>query len=185
MVQKQWNKSKEWKWVKVNVRWMRRRKLTKETISSRKSTSWQNSTNESSRWSRHPALRAAGAVVFIVLLWQIFWFEQKWKPKASSASTLFRAQSPKSLKNYISRGGHTLTSRCKPAALFKPASDVVPHVVWLKGVEQEICCFDQLCCLLVLTKLAIETKQKDGHTFTCFHRLIITEKHTQLFDAGH
>lgn len=42
--------------------------LTKETISSRKSTSWQNSTNESSGGSKLPACRGARVLLFIVLL---------------------------------------------------------------------------------------------------------------------
>lgn len=109
------------------------------------------------------------------------WFEQKWTPKKKRArridavcSAVFGIYFNTSRRQRcISRGRRTWTSRYQPAALFKPASDVVPHVVWLKGVEQEICCFDQLRCLLVLTKFTIEIKkQKDGHSFTHFHSLI-------------
>ena len=40
-----------------------------------------------------------------------------------------------------------------PAALLEPAGDVVPHVVGLEGVEQEVGSFDQLRSLLVLPEL--------------------------------
>lgn len=47
----------------------------------------------------------------------------------------------------------------RPAALLKPAGDVVPHVVWFKGVEQKVGCFYQLCRLLVFTKFTRKAKK--------------------------
>lgn len=48
----------------------------------------------------------------------------------------------------------------RPAALLKPASDVVPHVVRFKGVEQKVGCFDQFCSLLVFTKFTRKGEKK-------------------------
>lgn len=47
----------------------------------------------------------------------------------------------------------------RPAALFEPASDVVPHVIRFKGVEQEVGCFNQFGCLLILSEFT-ETQCK-------------------------
>lgn len=49
-----------------------------------------------------------------------------------------------------------------PAALLKPACNIVPHVVWFKGVKQEVGGFNELCCFLVLSEFAgkIKTTQK-------------------------
>lgn len=55
-------------------------------------------------------------------------------------------------------------SKNTPAALFEPAGDVVPHVVRLKGVEQEVGCFNQLRCLLVLSQFT-EREWKINITF--------------------
>lgn len=41
-----------------------------------------------------------------------------------------------------------------PAALLKPACNIVPHVVWFKGVKQEVGGFNELCGFLVLSEFA-------------------------------
>lgn len=46
----------------------------------------------------------------------------------------------------------------EPAALLKPASDVVPHVVRLKRIKQQIGCFNQFRRLLVLPQFT----EKEG-----------------------
>lgn len=45
-----------------------------------------------------------------------------------------------------------------PAALLKPACNIVPHVVWFKGVKQEVGGFNELCCFLVLSEFAGKKK---------------------------
>lgn len=51
----------------------------------------------------------------------------------------------------------------KPAALLKPTSDIVPHVVRLKRVEQEIGGFNQFCRLLVLSKFTNKESKISTH----------------------
>ena len=49
----------------------------------------------------------------------------------------------------------------RPAAVLEPVSDIVPHVVRLKRVEQEIGRLDKLCSFLVFSQFAEGNNQYD------------------------
>lgn len=67
------------------------------------------------------------------------------------------------LSRYLTMSAYThgAAHTHRPAAVLQPASDVVPHVVRLKRVEQEIGRFDKLRSFLVLSQFAEGNNQYD------------------------
>lgn len=41
-----------------------------------------------------------------------------------------------------------------PATFFKPTSNVIPHIIRLKGIKEKIGSFNQFCCFLVFSQFA-------------------------------
>lgn len=49
---------------------------------------------------------------------------------------------------------HTEIKYHLPTTLFKPTSNVIPHIIRLKGIEKKIGSFNQFCCFLVFSQFA-------------------------------
>jgi len=41
-----------------------------------------------------------------------------------------------------------------PTTFFKPTSNVIPHIIRLKGIKEKIGSFNQFCCFLVFSQFA-------------------------------